>query len=71
MESPLFALAYATQLALDENPCNAIFDQDGLRIHLVECLEQGKVSQFPVSKHRRPQNKVVYCGTLLLQNARQ
>ena len=43
----LFAIAFATSLAHNENPVRRVYNTTKLRQHLVSCLEAGKVSVFP------------------------
>ena len=43
----LFAIAFATSLAHNENPVRRVYDTTKLRQHLVSCVEAGKMSVFP------------------------
>ena len=43
----LFAIAYATALALGQNPSKLTFYQESMRSHFVACLEQEKLTLFP------------------------
>ena len=43
----LFAIAYATALALGQNPSELRFHQESMGSHFVACLEQEKLMQFP------------------------
>ena len=55
----LYAIANLTALVLGKvEPTNVVFDQRELRSHYLECLENQKVMDFPVLKHRRYSNKV-------------
>ena len=49
----LYAIAMMTSLAYKEDPANVIYDQQELRSHLKECLDEGFISKFPISKKRR------------------
>ena len=49
----LYTLANLTSFLLKTDPTIVIFDKDELRPHLVEMLECGKMSMFPVKLHRR------------------
>ena len=54
----LYAIANLTALALGNvEPTNVVFDQREFRSHYLECLENQKVMDFPVLKHRRIQTK--------------
>ena len=43
----LFQISTALSLALDNND-NLIFDENGMRMHLAECLEDMCFSMFPL-----------------------
>lgn len=43
----LFAIAFATSLAQNENPVRRVYDTTKLRQHSDSCLEAGKMSVFP------------------------
>ena len=43
----LFAIAFATSLAHNENSVRRVYDATKLRQHLVSCLEAGKMLVFP------------------------
>ena len=43
----LFAIAFATSLAHNENPVRRVYDTTKLRQHLVSCLVARKMSVFP------------------------
>ena len=49
----LFAIAFATALALGEKPELFSFEQSKMRTHLRQCLEKGEMEMFPVSRKRR------------------
>lgn len=67
----LFALACATDLAHELDPVLSEWNIEGMRMHLVECLEKGHLSPFPVKKNRRiplgrhvhqtVEEKILYC----------
>ena len=65
----IFAIAFATALAHGLQPVNHIFQQNAMRNHLLNCLENGKMTMFPIKKVRRTAEKVkkietipVYCS---------
>ena len=43
----LFADAYATDLAIGNNPAEIIYDQCEMRNHLLNCLQSNKIKHFP------------------------
>ena len=43
----IFAIAFATCLALGTNPSNVTFDIQRMRSHLVTCLRATRMSMFP------------------------
>ena len=45
----LFAMAFAVSICLGVNPSKFIYDQEKMRRHLTECLENQKFSNFPFS----------------------
>ena len=49
----LFAMATVTSLALGDDPVAAVYAQQQLRSHFLECLITGHLKAFPVLKHRR------------------
>lgn len=49
----LFAIAFATALALGKQPGQYRFDQTKMRQHLCKCLESRKIKLFPYTKQRR------------------
>lgn len=49
----VFAIATATELALGKDPRLCYWDTTRMRIHLIQCLEQGKMESFPQKEHRR------------------
>ena len=46
----LFAIAYATALAYSRDPTKVYFDEEKMRIHLHECIVNGKITPFPEVK---------------------
>ena len=54
----VFAIAFATALANNINPCECCFKQDAMRDHLRRCLESGKLTMFPLVKSRMPRKMV-------------
>ena len=46
----LFAIAYVTSLAFQQNPSLCVFEQNKMRQHLKMCFEKGKLVPFPVIK---------------------
>jgi len=44
----VYAIAIATTLALGLDPAEITFQQSILRENLVHCLENGKLSMFPI-----------------------
>ena len=64
----LFAVAFATALALQHNPEHYHFVQDKLRSHLLRCFQDGKMTMFPYDRTRRARNRIknecsfgIYC----------
>ena len=55
----LYALAMLTCLLLNTDPTTIVFESDEMRPHLVQILQCGKVSMFPIRKHRQPTDKVL------------
>ena len=55
----LFAIAFATALALGEKPELFFFDQWNMRAHLRQCLESGEMKMFPVLRKRRVKKSAV------------
>ena len=49
----LFALDFAVALCKRQDPHQWTFEQTKMRKHLMQCLENGKVTEFPVAKPRR------------------
>ena len=43
----LFAIAFAVAICFGMNPSKLIFVQDKMRSHLISCLENKKISNFP------------------------
>ena len=55
----LFAIAFATALALGEKPELFSFEQLKMHTHLRQCLEKGEMEMFPVSRKRRMKKSLV------------
>jgi len=49
----VFAAAYCTTVAFGKDPCALVYDQKCLRHHLLKCLEDGKMTNFPTIRERR------------------
>ena len=54
----VFAVAFATALVLGYNPGQYFFDQQSMRKHLWNCLQNQRMSMFPVFKERRRKQTV-------------
>ena len=68
VDRALYAMAVAMSLASKSDPTFIIFEQADLRSHYCQCMETGKVTDFPVRKKRRPDCRIlcteecfVYC----------
>ena len=64
----LFAIAFATALAYGKQPGRCFFDQGTMRVHLVKCLQEQNMTEFPLKKARRSAMKIksvvnirIYC----------
>ena len=55
----LFAIAFAVSICLGVNPSKFIYDQENMRRHLTECLENQKFSNFPFSVNTNWKKKKV------------
>jgi len=49
----VFAAAYCTTVAFGKDPCGLVYDQKRLRHHLLKCLDDGKMTNFPTIRERR------------------
>ena len=49
----LFSIAFAYHAVLEENLGKAVFDQQLMRTHLINCLEAGILSDFPRGKPKK------------------
>ena len=49
----LFAIAFATALANNINPCECVFKQDAMREHLQQNIESGQLTMFSLLKRRK------------------
>ena len=65
----LFAIAFATSLAHNENPVKRVYNTAKLRQHLVLCLEAGKMSVFP--SHSTNEKKTSKQHLILLKSTIQ
>ena len=54
----LFAIAFATALAYGKQPGRCFFDQGTMRVHLVKCLQEQNMTEFPLQKARRSAMKI-------------
>jgi hypothetical protein len=54
----LFAIAFATAIALGISPEFIDFEQSEMRQHLLTCFNNGKLTMFPYDKKRRVKNRV-------------
>ena len=43
----LFAVAYATEICYGKDPAMATFEQSKMNNHLLQCLQEGKITRFP------------------------
>lgn len=43
----LFSIAFAVEICSGENPDDAIFAQEDMRLHILKCFTNGKVTPFP------------------------
>ena len=73
----LFAVAYATEVCYGMDPTMASFEQSKMNIHLLKCLEEGRMARFPQTcKERtglRPANSIaihlpLYCYCIMPDN---
>ena len=55
----LFAVAFATALALGKRPEDYHFDQSRMRKHLWQCFEERKMEMFPYIRQRRSKKTMV------------
>ena len=62
----LFAVAYATTICYGKKPEKFIFDQGLMRRHLLKCLENNLMEEFPVRKERGNSDKVINHGSLFM-----
>ena len=54
----LFAIAFATAIALGISPEYIHFQQGEMRQHLLTCLSNGKLTTFPFDKNRRAKKRI-------------
>ena len=56
----LFAAAYCTSIAYEQNPSSFVYNQALMREHLLQCLEAKHMTPFPIMRQRRIlQSKIV------------
>ena len=55
-----------TSLAVGVDPVIVIFNNEELRPHLAKVLEAGTITPFPVTKHRRPADRVTKVENCLI-----
>ena len=55
----LFAIAFAVSICLGMNPSKFIYDQENMRRHLIECIENQKFSNFLFSVNTNWKKKKV------------
>ena len=77
LDCGLFAVAYATEVCYRMDPAKASFEQSKTNIHLIQCLEEGKLARFPqtnkVRKGLRPPKSIalhlpLYCYCNMPEN---
>nr|XP_047132640.1 uncharacterized protein LOC124811309 [Hydra vulgaris] len=54
-----YAIANCVTLCLGKDPCNFKYREDLMRQHLLTCLENYKITQFPVDSYRTVRKNVV------------
>ena len=59
----LFSIATAAALLNGVHPGECTFNQSRMRKHLYDCLNKGKITQFPLLKSRRGGRKTKYSET--------
>lgn len=52
----VFAIAFATSLAFDQDPCDIVYDTKCMRNHLLLCFEKEELSPFPTLSVRPQRN---------------
>ena len=64
----LFAIAFATSICFGTHPETKFYCQAKMRQHLMKCIEEGVMTEFPVQRTRRCTAKIknkqvikVYC----------
>ena len=58
VDCALYAMAAVTCLALGNDPVVVVYDQQQLRAHLLNVLETGSLTEFPVLKRRRVASRI-------------
>ena len=78
----VFAIAFATELAYGCDPTRSNFMVDGMRQHLISCLEGKEMFRFPCSKQRRiplgsrviqkkSVKEAIYCSCRMINDKRK
>jgi len=57
----LFAIAYAVDLSLGNNPADIIYDQNTMRKHLSECFLENRISSFPRHRVSHEKHSFINC----------
>lgn len=60
----VFALAFTNLRLAGKEPSRVVFNENGMRHHLIECLKQGAITPFPVQAMQVPRRDVVRHLTL-------
>ena len=50
----LYAIAYITSIVYGNDSPALVFYQEMLRSHFIKCLQQKRLTEFPVKQKRRP-----------------
>ena len=59
----LLALAYATSVCLGQDPVNLVYDQENLRKHFLKCVNDDKITAFPICCNRTVRKPVAFTAT--------
>ena len=49
----IYAIAYATELAYGSDPAKCLWNSEAMRLHLLTCLENNKLTRFPTIGARK------------------
>ena len=49
----IYYLSYCVSLACKKDPCLYVYRQNEMKAHLISCLENGILTEFPVVRKRR------------------